>query len=71
MDNPIRGAVFSKYNSIGSFANDIGWKRNKASRIINGVQEPSIKDMEQIAECLNVTDALTFLSIFFPRMSTK
>lgn len=71
MENRIRGAVFNKFNSIVSFANAIGWQRNKASRIINGIQQPSIDDMEQMAKCLDIPDALTFVSIFFPQMSTK
>ena len=70
MENQIRGAVFSKYNSITAFANDIGWKRNKASRIINGVQRPNAEDIEQIAKCLNITDPSKFVSIFFPAQST-
>ena len=71
MENKIRGAVFSKFSSITSFADAIGWSRNKASRILNGIQEPSASDVEQMAMCLNVLDAATFVSIFFPALSTK
>ena len=71
MENRIRGAVFSKFNTIGSFAQAIGWKRNKASRIVNGIQRPSVVDMEQMAICLKISDASTFVSIFFPGMTTK
>jgi len=71
MENPIRGAVFSKFNSIASFADAVGWKRNKASRILNGIQRPSADDMEQMADCLNIQDATAFVSIFFPQLSTK
>ena len=71
MENQIRGAVFKKYSSVCSFAADIGWKRNKAARIINGVQRPSAEDMEQMAKILNIQDAISFVSIFFPALSTK
>lgn len=71
MENQIRGAVFSKFSNITSFANAIGWSRNKASRILNGVTEPSANDIEQMAVCLNILDAATFVSIFFPALSTK
>lgn len=71
MENQIRGAVFSRFNSIGAFASCIGWKRNKASRILNGIQQPSADDMKQMAKCLNINDASTFVSIFFPELSTK
>lgn len=71
MENPIRGAVFSKFSSISSFAKAIGWTRNKASRIVNLVTEPSVDDMEKMAEVLNISDADRFMSIFFPGMATK
>lgn len=71
MENRIRGAVFSKFNSISAFADAICWKRTKASRIVNGIQRPSANDMEQIAKCLDITDAAKFVSIFFPGESTK
>lgn len=71
MENQIRGTVFSKFNSVESFARAIGWKRNKASRIVNGTQRPSAKDMEQMADCLKIPDSQTFVSIFFPAMTTK
>ena len=71
MENGIRGAVFSVFKDITSFAKGIGWSRNKASRILNGKQMPSMEDAEKIAECVGITDASTFVSVFFPRMSTK
>ena len=71
MENPIRGAVFSKYPNVSSFAKAIGWHRNKASRIVKGEQSPSVKDMEEMAMCLNITDAVSFMSIFFPHAFTK
>ena len=70
MENQIRGAVFSKFSSISAFADTIGWKRNKASRIVNGTQKPSAEDMERMALCLNITDANDFISIFFPALFT-
>lgn len=66
MENPIRGAVFSAFNSISAFSNAIGWNVSKASRIVNGIQRPTGRDMEQIADCLKISDAVRFVSIFFP-----
>ena len=71
MENQIRGAVFSKFPSIISFAEAIGWKRNKASRIVNGIQKPNAEEIEQIASCLEISDADVFLSVFFPGVFTK
>ena len=71
MENPIRGAVFSKFPSIVAFAEAIGWKRNKASRIINGTQMPTVEDVEKIASCLGISNHDAFMSIFFPGLFTK
>ena len=66
-----RGLVFSKYKNISEFACAIGWSRNKASRIINGIQEPDVNDMEKMAEVLDIKTPEAFISIFFRNMSTK
>ena len=71
MENQIRGAVFSKFPSVLAFAEAIGWKRNKASRIVNGTQKPNADEIEQIASCLGIADADVFLSVFFPGVFTK
>lgn len=71
MPNKIRGAVFSRYESISNFAEAIGWGRQKASRIISGKQRPTAEDMEKMASCLGIKDAADFMVIFFPNESTK
>ena len=70
-ENPIRGAVFSKFNSITAFSDAIGWSRNKASRVVNGDQVPDATDIEQIAKCLDLATADRFMDVFFPSLSTK
>lgn len=70
-ENELRGMVMTKYHSIISFSEAIGWDRKKASRIINRVQKPSAKDMEQMAKCLDVQDVYTFVHLFLPSLSTK
>lgn len=73
MDDKItmRGAVLSKFKSISSFAEVVGWKRNKASRVLNGVQEPTLSDIETMATALNIHTAEAFADIFFASLSTK
>ena len=46
----LRGAVLSKYKTIGEFSEAIGWKRNKSSRILNGIQTPSADEIEEITK---------------------
>ena len=62
----LRGVILSKYKTIGDFAVAVDWKRNKASRIVNGIQEPNIKDICVLTKTLNIQDQGTFIKIFFP-----
>lgn len=66
-----RSLVLGKYKSIAEFADAIGWSRNKASRIVNGVQEPDAEEMEQMAELFDINTADQFMEVFFARLSTK
>ena len=65
-----RGLVYAKYRNITEFAEAIGWSRNKASRIVNGVQEPDAKEMEQMANVLGIDSPEEFARIFFNKLST-
>lgn len=67
----LRGEVYARFKTVGEFAQFMGWGRNKASRIVNGIQAPDSKDIENLAEKLNVETSEEFVDIFFPRMSTK
>lgn len=71
MENSLRGAVLAKFPNISSFANALGWDRKKASRIVNRVQLPSAKDMDQMSECLDICNADDFVHIFLPSLPTK
>ena len=50
-----RGLVYSKYKSIADFAQAIGWTRQKATNIVNGLQEPSLDDTNKMAKALGVS----------------
>lgn len=65
-----RGIIFTKFKNITEFAEAVGWSRNKASRIVNGVQEPNANEMEQMANVLGVKSPEEFAAIFFNRLST-
>lgn len=65
----LKGLILQKFYTISAFADSVGWKRNKASRIINGLQEPSIPDIVAIAGALNLSEQ-EFFDIFFSRLST-
>lgn len=67
----IRGLALSKYRSISKFATAIGWTRNKASRVLNGVTIPSADDMIEISTILDISTPERFIQYFFPKLSTK
>lgn len=67
----VRGLALSKYQNISEFAKAIGWTRNKASRILNGVTDPSSEDMEKMSALLGINTPMSFIHYFFPELSTK
>lgn len=70
MEVSLRGLVLSKYKTVTEFARAIGWERGKASRIINGSQEPGKKDMEQIIALFNIEKGAV-APLFFGSMFTE
>jgi len=50
-----RGLVYSKFKTIADFAQAIGWTRQKATNIVNGLQEPSLDDTDKMAKALDLT----------------
>lgn len=67
----IRGLVLSKYHSISEFAKAIGWSRNKASRMLNGVTALSADDMAEMSALLGIKTPENFVHYFFAGLSTK
>lgn len=70
MEMTLRGLVFARYPSINAFAIDMGWGRNKASRIVNGVQQPSKHDMEEMITKFRIKSS-DVAPIFFGSMFTE
>lgn len=70
MENALRGAVLAKFPSIKAFSDAMKWDRKKGSRVVNRVQNPSATDMEEMAKVLDVQDAVSFVRIFLPSVST-
>jgi plasmid maintenance system antidote protein VapI len=65
----LRGIAFSKYPNITKLAEKMGWSRQKTTRIINRVQEPTEDEMVKLVEAFDVSPEL-IMSIFFPKMFT-
>lgn len=63
--NELRGKVVALYGSVSRFAEVLGWSKRKTSYIVSGRQEPSGKDIEQMAIALKVEIPDELHSLFF------
>lgn len=66
----IKGVALSKYGSCVKFADAMGWNRNKADRILNGKQDPSLKDIGRMVRRMNLPSDV-IVPLFFGTMFTK
>ena len=66
----LKGVVLSKYGSCVKFADAMGWNRNKADRILNGKQDPSLRDIGHRVRRMSLPDDL-IVPLFFGTMFTK
>lgn len=71
MENSLRGVVLAKFRSIAAFSREMNWDRKKGSRIVNRQQLPTAKDMDRMADVLDIRDCDTFVHIFLPTLPTK
>ena len=68
--NTLRATVYGKYSSIAELARFLGWTRQKATNIVNKKQEPSLNEVNLLANALGLPleDAAKF---FLPAGSHK
>lgn len=66
----LRGLAFSKYPNITELSKELGWSRQKTTRIINNVQEPTEDEMIKLIEVFNISSKMV-IPIFFPKVYTK
>ena len=70
-ENILRSKVFGRYDSISAFARAIRWDRKKASRIVNGQQLPTSKEIREMTIVLRISSAREFIRVFFPELMPK
>lgn len=69
--NPLRGAVAERFGSCEAFAKELNWSGRKARAIVSGRQQPTAREITQMARALDVmSDPATFMLLFFPSTST-
>jgi len=67
-ENPLRGAVAAKFGTCEAFSKALAWSGRKTRDIVSGRQTPTARDIQQMADALDVMDnPVAFMSIFFDR----
>lgn len=66
--NRLRGEIVAKYRTQNSFADAIGWHKNKVSKLLNGAYKPNTDEVAAIVSALNL-DSDGFCAIFLPKAS--
>ena len=69
-DISLKGMIISKCGSVAKFADELGWKYSKASRIANGRQDPTATDIKSMVRLFGIQLPELFCSIFFGEKST-
>lgn len=54
MDRGLIGLILGQFKSQRAFAERIGWTPQKLNKILNRIQEPTIPEVQEIAEGLGV-----------------
>lgn len=65
MNMTLKGRIIECFGSVLKFAEKIGWSHRKAYDIVNGKQEPTARDIENMAEILCVTIPDELHALFF------
>lgn len=60
----LRGEIVSVFNTQSAFASEIGWTKNKVTRMLNGKYKPNTDEVALIASALHFNEA-KFCEIFF------
>jgi len=64
-ENHLRGRIISMYRTVLNFSKAINWSSRKAYDIVNGKQEPTAKDIEEMCDVLNVPIPEDMRLLFF------
>lgn len=60
----LRGRIISMFKTLDRFAEEIGWSHRKVSYIVNGKQEPTARDIEEMCTVLKVELPEDFRALF-------
>lgn len=54
MDRGLNGLIYAQFKSQRIFAEKLGWNHQKLNKIVNRIQEPTIPEVQEIADGLGV-----------------
>lgn len=67
--NKVKGAVYARFKDIAELANKLGWSRQKLSPIVNGKKEPSLSDVQAMADAMEMESDI--LASFFLELKSQ
>jgi len=59
----LRSLIFREYDSEAAFARALGWSRQKVNKMTNGVYEPNVQEINDMAVALK-TNVEKIIQIF-------
>jgi transcriptional regulator with XRE-family HTH domain len=51
----MRALIYGQYDSEAAFAQHLGWSRQRLDKIVRGVRDPDLNDLNVLAPALNVS----------------
>lgn len=63
--NKLRGRIISKYGTVLRFSETMKWSSRKTYDIVNGKQDPTGKEIEQMSDALDVQIPEEMRELFF------
>ena len=67
--NNVKGAIYARFKDIAHLADILGWSRQKLSALANGVREPSLNDIQLMANAMEMNVEL--LTSFFLELQSQ
>ena len=50
----LNSLIYGQFRNQAAFADSIGWSRQRLNKVVNGDKQPSLEDVQDIAEGLGV-----------------
>lgn len=65
MLNNLRGRIIAKFRTVKNFASFVHWSNRKAYDVLNGKQELTMMDMEEICDAIELEIPSEIRVLFF------